>query len=336
MVDLHRQSKNVNFTNQPSTRPVRIGVSLPSTCQTGELFFLSSASVGSNLFGCTSTNVWSVQGGLTAPGETNGAVLSTNGSVAQWAVPGGDITGNPASTRVTGLQDRPLSETAPQTGQVMLWDGLVWKPETLGGAPGTITIENNATVAGVRGVANFVPGFGLVTTVTDSGAKLNIQQAVDTAVVLSRAAHQTGETLLCTTAGGNGAAYTCAMSPTLGTYETGMLVYWKPDVPAASGAVTLDIDQLGAVPVKLADGVTDPVEVRIEAGRIYAIWYDGQVFRFVGGPEPLPSSSETAPPVCDTARRGQIWLTTGGVGVKDEVAVCAKDAGNLYAWRPLY
>ena len=336
MVDLQHQSKNVNFSNKPTTRPVKDGTVLPATCLSGELFFLTTASAGSNLYGCTSTNTWSLQGGLTAPGQVNGAVLSTNGSVPSWAVPGGDITGNPASTRVTGLQTRPVSDTAPQTGQVMLWDGLIWKPETLGGAPGTITIENNATVAGNRGVANFAPGFGLVTTVTDTGAKLNIQHEVDTALILSRGAHQSGETLLCTSSGADSAAYSCSMSPTLATYQSGMIVYWKPDVTAVAGPITLNIDQLGAVPLKLADGVSDPVEVRVEAGTIYPIWYDGTAFRFLASPAPVPSSSETAPPVCDATRRGRIWLTIGGEDVKDDVAVCAKDANNVYDWRPLY
>ncbi|MDX2153910.1 MAG: hypothetical protein SFV54_24430 [Bryobacteraceae bacterium] len=41
-------------------------------------------------------------------------------------------------------------------------------------------------------------------------------------------------------------------------------------------------------------------------------------------------------PTCDALVRGTVWQTYGGVGVKDEVAVCAKDASGNYAWRLLY
>ena len=44
----------------------------------------------------------------------------------------------------------------------------------------------------------------------------------------------------------------------------------------------------------------------------------------------------TAKPTCDTTQRGTFWVTQGTAGVKDAVEVCAKDAGDTYAWRPLY
>jgi hypothetical protein len=44
----------------------------------------------------------------------------------------------------------------------------------------------------------------------------------------------------------------------------------------------------------------------------------------------------TAKPTCDAAARGTQWFTQGTTGVKDTLEVCAKDAGNSYAWRTLY
>lgn len=41
-------------------------------------------------------------------------------------------------------------------------------------------------------------------------------------------------------------------------------------------------------------------------------------------------------PTCDASARGTIWLEEGGAGVKDTVDVCAKDAGDAYAWRTIY
>jgi hypothetical protein len=34
--------------------------------------------------------------------------------------------------------------------------------------------------------------------------------------------------------------------------------------------------------------------------------------------------------------RGQFQYTSGAAGVKDIVQVCAKDASDAYAWRPIY
>ena len=61
LVDLRTQSKSVDFSALPSTRPVQVGTTLPGTCQVGQLFFKSDAVAGSNLYGCTAANTWSVQ-----------------------------------------------------------------------------------------------------------------------------------------------------------------------------------------------------------------------------------------------------------------------------------
>src|SRR3954464_10069466 len=61
LVDLRTQSKSIDFSALPSTRPVQVGTALPTTCQVGQLFFKSDAAAGANLYGCSATNVWSVQ-----------------------------------------------------------------------------------------------------------------------------------------------------------------------------------------------------------------------------------------------------------------------------------
>jgi len=40
--------------------------------------------------------------------------------------------------------------------------------------------------------------------------------------------------------------------------------------------------------------------------------------------------------VCNAANRGKIRHVKAGAGVKDQVEVCAKDAGDAYAWRVIY
>lgn len=89
-IDLKAQSKNVDFTQAPATRPVKTGASLPSTCQVGEIFFRTGVTPGNNLYGCTSTNQWTLQagggGGSGLPDMTGQAnkVLSTDGAGALW------------------------------------------------------------------------------------------------------------------------------------------------------------------------------------------------------------------------------------------------------------
>lgn len=41
-------------------------------------------------------------------------------------------------------------------------------------------------------------------------------------------------------------------------------------------------------------------------------------------------------PTCNDGNRGIQWFTLGGSGVKDALEICAKDAGDAYAWRLLY
>lgn len=66
-VDLSRQSKSA------SAAPIQTGITLPSTCATGQMFFNSSAPAGQNLFGCTAANTWTAQAG-----SGSGGTLTVN------------------------------------------------------------------------------------------------------------------------------------------------------------------------------------------------------------------------------------------------------------------
>ena len=50
----------------------------------------------------------------------------------------------------------------------------------------------------------------------------------------------------------------------------------------------------------------------------------------------LKLSTAVAQPSCASGIRGTFWYVAGGMGVKDSVQVCAKDASNAYAWRTIY
>jgi hypothetical protein len=82
-VNLQTQSKNVDFSQAPSTKPFKVGATLPATCQVGEAFFNTSAAAGANWYGCVAANVWAVQSGVQSAGGTaSGGITQLTGDVA--------------------------------------------------------------------------------------------------------------------------------------------------------------------------------------------------------------------------------------------------------------
>jgi hypothetical protein len=54
---------SINLSGAASTISWKTGTTLPSTCSVGESFFKTNASAGQNVYGCTATNTWTLQGG---------------------------------------------------------------------------------------------------------------------------------------------------------------------------------------------------------------------------------------------------------------------------------
>jgi hypothetical protein len=80
-LDLHTQSKSVDFSNANLTKPVRVGNVLPAVCGIGEAFFNTSAPAGSNLYICPATNVWQALGAGGSSGSGGAATSITNATV---------------------------------------------------------------------------------------------------------------------------------------------------------------------------------------------------------------------------------------------------------------
>ncbi|MEP6717432.1 MAG: hypothetical protein ABJC09_17820, partial [Terriglobia bacterium] len=72
-VDLRLQSRIVDFSAASSTKPMRVGSALPTTCSAGEAFFLITAAAGQSIYFCTATNIWTLQGGGTSGGSGSGS-----------------------------------------------------------------------------------------------------------------------------------------------------------------------------------------------------------------------------------------------------------------------
>ncbi len=142
-VDLRTQGKSIDFSAATTTKPAKTGTVFPSTCSVGEMFFKTDAAAGGNLYACTATNIWSLEGGsgtTSLPSMTGNAnrVLSNNGSVSDWRLVGGDLTGSPDSFSVTGLRGRTVSNAAPAGGQALVWNSSTsqWEPQAQSGSGG--------------------------------------------------------------------------------------------------------------------------------------------------------------------------------------------------------
>ena len=139
-IDLRTQGKSVDFSAATSTKPSKTGTAFPATCSIGETFFKIDAAAGANLYGCTATNIWTVQSVSSVPsvgGNTN-KILSNGGSTADWRALGGDISGSPDSVAVNGIRGRTVSVTAPANTQVLTWNAAnnQWEPQNQSGGVG--------------------------------------------------------------------------------------------------------------------------------------------------------------------------------------------------------
>ncbi len=130
-VDLRTQAKNVDFSGAASTRPFRMGTTLPAACTPGEAFFKADAEPGRNWYACTAANTWTLQSGASLDSLS------------------GDVTGAPAATRVGALQGRPVADAEPADGQVLRWNAGVsrWEPQQVAAANAAYAFTNQSTVA---------------------------------------------------------------------------------------------------------------------------------------------------------------------------------------------
>jgi hypothetical protein len=168
---------------------------------------------------------------------------------------------------------------------------------------GNLTVKSDDSTVGQRGAINFEAGAGIVTAMTDSGSEINVLLGLDTAVVQTPWGEQTGSALLCASNSGSSSTYLCSLQPTLQVYTIGMTLNWTPDVNGAGGPTSLNVDTLGAVPVKRADGVTDPSPAQIPAGQMQTIWYDGTSFRL---------APTTAGGLADSGSNGLLYRSAPG------------------------
>ena len=115
-VDLRTQSKSVDFTSAPSTKPFAAGPALPATCGVGQMFFLTSAPIAQNVYGCSTANTWTLQsGGPTSPTtiDSSGTFVGTRGVLDLSAGPGilWSVSDTGTEISVESMLDTSYAET---------------------------------------------------------------------------------------------------------------------------------------------------------------------------------------------------------------------------------
>jgi hypothetical protein len=151
-LDLRTQTRNVDLSNAVTTKTVKTGNTLPSTCSAGELFF-NISSGGTGLYTCAPANTWS-PAGLPITLNHSGQLLTTDGTSPVWQTLTGDISGGLTAISVQGLQGRAISAAVPSNGQVLSWNSTTasWTPMNVQqSAPNYAKTFSSATLVTILG-----------------------------------------------------------------------------------------------------------------------------------------------------------------------------------------
>ncbi len=132
-------------------------------------------------------------------------------TAVEWVGFNGDISGTPGAIRVDRLRNLPIATDAPQSGQVLTWNGTSWTPQFANVSGSTITVKSGATTVSTNGVANFVPGPGVSISLTNLGGETLIQHSADTTLLETRDRVQSGESTFCDSPSASGTTFTCEL-----------------------------------------------------------------------------------------------------------------------------
>jgi hypothetical protein len=223
-IDLRAQSRNVDFTAAASTRPFKSGAALPASCSVGEMFYLSNATAGSNVYGCTASNSWTLEAG---EGAQSGAQLTdlvaTRTAATSLTIGGNCSVAAPCNVRFGSAVH---AYTTPTSATISAGTGTAY---IFLDASGNLTIGHNLTVTCASGClaapgvsafpSNSVPLF----TWTATNGTWDASGGTDWRAFQSVTIVAAGAGLLAATANG---VTTLALDPT----QVGL---WVP-VPATS------------------------------------------------------------------------------------------------------
>jgi hypothetical protein len=98
-INLQNQARDVDFSAALSTKPAQTGFTLPTTCSMGAVFVALGNPPGQNVYVCTSSNVWSLQGGGSGSGSAPN-VLTVSAAANILSIGSGCYEVSPCNVRV--------------------------------------------------------------------------------------------------------------------------------------------------------------------------------------------------------------------------------------------
>lgn len=146
-----------------------------------------------------------------------------------------------------------------------------------------VTVDVGGVRVGSRGALNLVSGNGIMEACRDEGPSNNrvtCEPSYNSAVVATHDTVHNNENYCFST---NGTIrYTCKLPyKAITAYQTGMTFVLVTDTEC-SASCSLNIDNAGYVNIKRSDGTTDPGGT-LNVGEPQWVFYDGKVFRLMGG-----------------------------------------------------
>jgi hypothetical protein len=230
-VDLRTQSKTVDFGAAPSTRPFTTGTAQPATCAVGDMFYKTSAPAGQNVYGCTATNIWTLEGGTggTGGGAETASQLAdfeaVRNSSTNLTIGAACSTATPCNVRFGGTT---YSFTNPASVNVSSGTGTLYIYIS---SNGTLTVGSNvvatcvSTCTAISGITAFPPNGIPLFSWTVTNGTLDATGGTDFRAFLSTSSVTAGTGLVSTLSGG---------IPMLSVDST--LVMLQTAVPATSTA----------------------------------------------------------------------------------------------------
>ena len=196
----------------------------------------------------------------------------------------------------------------------------------MGAACAQVTVQVGGRPVGTRGVLNLNPGAGMLESCVDNAAssRVDCTPSVNSAVLVTHDTEHSNENY-CNSATQN-TSYTCRLPyRPLASYLPGMTFLLNVDATCAPSC-SLNIDNLGLVNIKRIDGATDPGGALV-AGQPQWIFYDGKVFRLMGG-----AATGAGPAPTDSRRDVIARRVIGGMEIMPYAASITLDvtAGDLH------
>lgn len=120
------------------------GITAPATCSTGQVFFDTDAVAGSNWFGCTATNTWTLLSGAGGGGNVTGPAAGTGGEIVTVSAAGTVLTRSALSGVLRVISGVPSAVPGTSTHLVRV-DGTAVAPN-LGDVVGPGSATDNSIV----------------------------------------------------------------------------------------------------------------------------------------------------------------------------------------------